>query len=499
MLRILRDKRTYGLVFVIVLVASVFWLLYAFYRFPRQSWVDGLLESWFLSKGLVMYRDFTNQYPPLLFIILMPFHKIFGFSQNPTMYLAPITSLGTLAVLAYVSFKWLKGWVKIIPIMFYAFWDPILSENHFMTTSFHSIINLLVFVVWWSWYAAPKKIKAFILGLLLSLSLLTMQIVVFFIALIFVSVLYRVLKDRKKVGDSHFFLVLLGFLLPCLLVIWWLFKTGAFPDFYYWNITYYFPGIYPFFAMGKGARDLRMYLAIISPILILAYVWFTKISRNGFFTQTFYAVVVAASLPATFWFAIFHPSRFYMMMPIFALIFGLGTNIFFKEKTKNKKIFALMMAGIVFFNLLVFIKDLTPIYAKFINHPREYQMLDRIYENDPIYQSIEWVKNNTPENSRLFVTETSLFYFASRRLPSSSRATMSLPWVFEPLSLFKEELIKNPPDYWVIDERNWIRFKNFGYQHIVDFFKKIITCDRPIIKFDYITITKHSGGSKFCF
>lgn len=499
MLKISRNRKRYDFIFVIVLLVSVFWLLYAFYRFPRQSWVDGLLESWFLSKGLVMYRDFTNQYPPLLFIALVPFHKIFGFSQIPTMFLAPITSLATLAVLAYVSFRWLRGWTKVIPILFYVFWDPILSENHFMTTSFHSIINLLIFAVWWSWYTTPKKIKALLLGLFLSFSLLTMQIVVFFVAVVFISILYRALKDRKKVVYGHFFSVLLGFLLPCFLVIWWLSKTGAFPDFYYWNITYYFSGAYPFAVMGKSARDLRMYLAIISPVVIIFYLWLAQIRKRYFLSQIFWAAIITISLPATFWFAVFHPSRFYMMMPMLALIFGLGANIFLKEKVKNKKIFILITAGIIFLNLFTFVKDLVPVYARFLNHPRKFQMLDRITENDPMYTAIEWVKKNTSENSRLFVTESSLFYFASRRLPSSSRATMSLPMVFEPLSLFKEELIENPPDYWVIDERNWIRFKNFGYQYVVDFFKKIISCDKPIVKFDYITITKHTGGSSFCF
>lgn len=485
------------------------WLLYAFYKFPRQSWVDGLLESWFLSKGLVMYRDFTNQYFPLLFMLLVPFHKIFGFSQMPTVYLAPVTSIFTLCVLAYFSYKYIKGWVKVIPPLFFAFWDPILLENHFTTAAFHSIVNLLIFVSWYVWYDKPTRFKVVVLGFLLSISLLSMQIVILYVLVVICAVLYRTLTDKKNLGINHFLLFLTGFFIPCLFILLWLKLTGAWSGFWYWNVSYYFSGTYPFLSMGKSSRDFRMFIGIFSPLIISLFICIENLFKyfQGRFNniksriqiKDFWVFLISLILPATFLFAVFHPSRFYMAMSQTAFVFGISLSSI-KERSNTKRYYLLTLLGlIIFLNTFTFIKDLIPIYERYFNYPRKYQMLDKIVENDPIYPAINWIKGNTPENSKLFVTESSLFYFASQRFPSSSRATMSLPMLFRPLSSFREEIIAKPPDYWVIDERNWTRFINFGYKDVSDYIKKIVSCGKVVARFDYITIVKHAADNVSCF
>lgn len=483
-------------IFILVVVLGIIWELFAFYRFPRQSWVDGLLEAWYMTKGLIIYKDFTSQYFPLLYMIMIPFHKIFGFSQVPTMYLAPLWSFSIYIILCVTCVKWLKGWQRILPIIFFLIWDPTLSENHFFTTNFHALINLVIFILWWLEYQKPKKITAILLGLFMSFSFLSSQIVIFFIGAILISLVFRSLKERERKYWQSLILTTIFFSLPSLIVFVWLYKTGALPGFYYWNFTYYFTKIYPFSAYGKSLRDILFYLSIHSPFLLLIPVIIKD--KNYLKPQLIFTFFILFSLPITFLFALFYPQRFNMTMPISALFLGLGMKLAGKQPKKRKLTFW-VLGLVILINFVTIIYAFIPQYTSYFNRPKENQILDKVKEGDVFWKAEEWVKKNTPQDARLFVTVNALFYFVTDRLPSSSRAASNLPFVYRPIEVFKTELREKPPDYWVIDERNWQRYPNFNCQDVAEFLTKVLNCEPVVARFDYITIRKHVGGSSFCF
>ena len=108
-----------SLIFIIFL--GIVWEIYVFIRFPKQAWVEGLLEAWYAYKGLVFYKDFTTTYLPFLHLTMMPFHVIFGFTQTPTLVLSPIVSIMTFLTIIIFSWRFLSGWYKYIPPLFFLF------------------------------------------------------------------------------------------------------------------------------------------------------------------------------------------------------------------------------------------------------------------------------------------------------------------------------------------------------------------------------------------
>ena len=79
--------------FLAILLAGIIFQIIVFLVFPKQAWVEGLLEAWYTSKGLIFYKDFTNQYFPILQMLMVPLHNLFGYNQYPTLFLAPINSI----------------------------------------------------------------------------------------------------------------------------------------------------------------------------------------------------------------------------------------------------------------------------------------------------------------------------------------------------------------------------------------------------------------------
>ncbi|OGE36527.1 hypothetical protein A3E45_01240 [Candidatus Daviesbacteria bacterium RIFCSPHIGHO2_12_FULL_43_11] len=476
-----------------IMLVGIGWLLFISYNSARQAWVDGLMEAWFMSKGLVIYKDFASQYFPTLYFLMVPFHRIFGFVQNPTIFLAPFTSIVTFITLAIISCKILKGWYRFLPLIFFLIWDPVLSENHYSTTMFQNTLILVAFGLWWSWFDKPRKIYAFIIGLLLGIASTSGQIVSIFSAVVGFSILYRVIKERSKVHNIIFFSA--GFLIPYVFIFSWLFYHGALEAFFNWAIAYYFSGGgYPY-AMGRGWENLLFYFTFFSPLIFVVILFFQKKglmqSKRTFWLLMFLTFLVP------FWFAIFHPNRLMTVEAIMAISLGLSL----QELTRNRKkinflkgvsVFLLAMLIITFYFVMI------PIYKRNFSHPPETRNRTATYPDDPMYEINKWVINNTPKEAKLFATTDSIIYLETDRLMANPRAVTNLPVFYREINQAALELQDNPPDYWVIDERQWKRFEDMGFTQASQVLQKILSCEQVIFQAEYVTIRKHEAGKDLC-
>ncbi|KKR81581.1 MAG: hypothetical protein UU73_C0001G0143 [Candidatus Daviesbacteria bacterium GW2011_GWA1_41_61] len=494
-----------GKVFVGLILGGVSWLLFIFYISPRQAWIDGLIEAYFMSSGLVIYKDFVTQYFPILYLSMLPFHDIFGFTLKPTIALALVSSITAFLLLSFISYKLLKGWFRLIPLLFFLFWDPVLSENHFGTTSFQNILLLSAFALWWVWYQRPKMIPAFLIGLLLGIASMSGHIVLINSTVVFLSMIFRSWQIKKIKSIIYFGL---GFLIPVAFVFVYLLTHNVLGDFYNWTIKYYLSDSgYPF-AMGRGVENVVIFLTIFSPLLLVgAIIWFkVKKVKQSFFalqkkgltlslTQSIFWWLILLSFPLPFWFAIFHPNRFLTPEGIYALTAGLALQMLFKIK-KNQLTKVLIICLIMLFAFSFYI--VLPKYQRNFSYPRPYLNLTRIYPEDPLFDIISWIKQNTTKEDKLFATVDSLIYLETNRLPANPRASTNLPVFYRPLERLVEELKQNPPDFWVIDERQWKRFADFGYQAETTVLKRILKCEPVVFQSDYITIKKHIFSQQLC-
>jgi len=473
MIKLLNKNRLFFIVFSLL----VMWELYIMVRLPKQAWVEGLLESWYTSKGLVFYKDFINQYPPFLHMLMVPYHKIFGFTQTPTLVLAPLNSILIIVILSIASFRWLKGKYRVLPILFFVFWDPVLSMNHFSTAAFHELVNLLAFVLWLAWYKKESRSIALIIGFLLSSSLFSMHISVFFVCSIFLTFIFK---------PQSFLFALIGFLLPPFYIFIWFLKHNALYELYWWNLVYYLK-YYPYTNLGRGLVNTVTFLAVFSPLLFAVR---SKVSPV--------VILILISLPLSIWFAIFHPIRFQIALPIYAFVFGWGLEKMSKMKQKKYINRALILLVLVL-NIASFYYYMFPFYKSSFAYRRDRSIITKLYSDDPMYEAVNWIKDNTPDDAKLFVMADPMFHIETNRLPVSARGTMNQPFTYEPLDTLGQELDENPPDYWIVDERLVNeRFPQFGYEHTKDYFNKLLLCEPGVARMEYITIRKHVPGKKLC-
>lgn len=489
------DSSTFVLLFVFIL--GVIWEIIVFIKFPQQAWVGGLLDSWFVSKGLSFYKDFIGGYTPFLHILMLPLHQLFGFKQEVTIVLSPITSLITMSLILVASLKLLKKWFRIIPIVFFVVWDPYLNENHFTTSAFLGLITSVIFVLWIFWIKNYNKILVFFVGLACGIGIFTMQILTPFVVIIFISIL---LQSINKKDFNQLTLACFGVLIVALPILIWLFKDEIFNYFYYWTIQYQFTA-YPRASFGKSLNDVLVFLGIHTPIIFLLVTLIRcmkdkKFDQESFFILMFVLLLLALTVPI--WFAIFHPSRFQMSLPLLALALGFGVMKLSTYKNSLRPIIFVILTIFILLNSLAFNHSVLPRYIKNFNYPQDKKVLTKLYVDDPMYEAVKWVKNNTPFDAKIYVIGDALFYFESQRIPANFRGNTHSPVVYEPFDAFVSEIKSKPPDYWVIDERQWRRFDEFGYGWMVPLFEELLACQKVEAHFDYWTVRKQSGVDNTC-
>jgi len=496
-------------------VACAIWIGLAFIFLPKQAFVQSLYESWFVSKGLVFYKDFGGGYLPFLRMLMVLYHSVFGYNQTATIILSPVNSLVILWLLFAASKKILTGKTKYLPILFFIIWYGYLGQNHFVTTSFMGTTILLSTIFWLDWYEKPKLITAFLAGFFASISFLSLQMVGFYLIAIYLSILFRSIAKQGKKFVYTTIAMGMGFILPAGLIISYLIINNAFKDFYYWIVTYK-ANNYPFSNLGRGTQNIIIFSAVHSPILLVFLIMYDSIKRKKreTFKKYFSLLLILVSLPIVFWFSIFHPLRFEISLPTFALLLGICVEKVKKLNAKINTISVIVLSVIFLLNAYCLFFIVGPQYKSNFLYNRKietiYDILDpsileaknilsKIYRNDPMYDAVIWVRKKTTTNATLIVLADPLFYVESRRVLANPRAFVSQPWVFEPLDDFAEELKQKPPDYWVVDERLIDeRFPEFGYEHTKVFFDKLLSCEPVVAQFEYVTIRKHDSNRSLC-
>lgn len=485
-------------ILIIILIIGTIWEIFAFLNFPQQAWVQGLVESWFVSKGLFFYKDFAGTYLPLLRMLMVPYHVVFGFTQEATIFLAPATAIATMLILFWASIKYLSSWYKFFPLIFFVLWNQFIGENHFTTAAFLGILVLMTVILWWEFYQNPQHIKAFFLGLLSIFCVLTLQLMASFVSVILLSTMFKIIRNRNWRRILIFYLI--GFLTPSILVLAIITLNQALPDFYYWTIIYHLTS-YPYDSFGKSLRDTLTFVSIHSPLVLLGlggyYALFKK--DYSFSLQLFFLLLAILALAVSFWFALFHPLRFQITLPAVALIFGLSLQVASKSGLNFRLLGILVAIGILWFNFKNIYGYVLPKYEEILDNPPKRQIVSWVYVDDPMYKTASWVKQNTPEDSKIFVLGDLLFYKEAERLISSPRGASNIPMAYYQFDNFVREIKQRPPDYWVIDERNFRRFKEFGYGHLVSRFQQLLGCQEVVARFDYWTISRHTKLDSSCF
>lgn len=241
----------------------LFWNLILVSLHLDEIWNYGFAHN--IYKGLVPYRDFNMIITPFYpFLMSLPFH-LFGSS----MLVFHIEQAFILTVLCWWLFYLLKdkAWFVII---FFFFPLSFSSPNYNLFLFF--LFILLIFM-------EKRKTNDYMIGFVLGLAVLTKQSVGF--CLLLVSLYY--IKDGMKVVKR-----LVGFLIPIIVFIIYLFFTDSIKEF----LDLCFFGLFDFASSNSRGINLCFFLFVFMAGITIYFIYRDKKNIFYYYVLAFLSIMI---------------------------------------------------------------------------------------------------------------------------------------------------------------------------------------------------------------
>ncbi len=399
-----------------------------------------------LNQGRILYSQIWDNKPPLLYILYAFLHSdqftirlvslligilslaCFYYLSNKLFCNKKISVLSTLLFAILFGLPTFEGNIAnaenfmLLPSIIAAYFVYVTSQQ---ITKYHTVVR---------WNSIPfqkYQVYYFIAGLFLSIAFLFKIVAIFDLAA-FISYLVSfqllnklsvsLFKDKKlllSVGQKILPL-LIGFLLPILLTMFYFIVMNVLPDFiqaiFLGNIGYVGYGnnffipqgilLFKLLFLGIFVFILFKNRAVLSPAVLFILLWTGFSVFNTFFSQRPYTHYLLVSLPS------------------FSLLFGL---IMTKQTTAKKSIFAILFIGITFLFLKSFnyfsAQRTIGYYQNFLdyieNHKDTFSYQSFFDRNTPRdYNLANFLEHATKKEDTLFVWgDSAQIYPLSHKVP----------------------------------------------------------------------------------
>lgn len=452
----------------IVLAVSIAWVVVFFALIPHLIELPNLLESYWTSRGLVYYRDFATFHFPLGRWVLTPLYLAFNWNLQVGPYMGLMLNILCLLLIYKLGKKFLDDKSTSLAIVFFTAFSWFLGTGvMFYHEMFIGFLLLLIFLVFAKASTSGiNKKNAFILGLLSAITEFSGQVAsptIITIFALFVGFIFFKTKFKKTLIYILFFTS--GALIPTALLTFYFNANNALREFFVQNVLYYtiYAGTYekvPWSSLPISELVIFYLPAMAASCLIIYYlIRGTKVNFL-FFSST---VLSLSTIPFII-FSVFHFHHVSYALPLAAITTGF---LFYELAQNNKYLTISKLITVVLLSLLLL--KIFPWYLQSSNLKNLTRIANNMTTGDTMYQTVEWVKNNTAANSTILVAGDPLFYFSSGRLPSGNNVYVS-PYNWEPLSRTFQEVDAHLPDYWIINRTYFQRLtKEYKKEKMVEY------------------------------
>jgi len=368
------------------------------------DWPEMLLYPWFLTKGLVYYRDVVLAYVPGAYYFLYAIYSIIGFSPVSERIIA-YGLIFITDILVYLTTLRVTGKrsVSFVALGFFIFWQPIFSGNTIWYETILAPPYLCAYLLALRYLSKPSKVHAISLGVVLASASLIKQTAIWPIAVLCVFLL---IGAFRKAGRTRH-VILIG-VLPVVanLLVWGYFALlGAGREFGFWAYG---------FLLGLTKSDSyyillpsRSEIALIAPAFIpVALLAIRRRTGESLLLITMLFALLAAGLPR--W-------GLHRLQPVLAFAsvgFGMYIAHFIAEKRRAFITFGMVTLMVIAllswrsFRVFVIIRD--PMQPTFFS--------------DTYMQLLEYVKREATGDVFIYGNYDYLYYGLNTR-------PAALPWV----------------------------------------------------------------------
>ncbi|MBU2028962.1 MAG: hypothetical protein ABIG91_00765 [Patescibacteria group bacterium] len=456
----------------LTLLIPSLWIIFWFLFNKHFVELGAYMESWFPYKGLIFYKDFPSFHFPLGRLPLMLIHYFTDGNTGSGSYLALFFGLLTLYPLYLFGAKYLSKIATFISLTFFSlfYWivQAAISYTYETLISFFLAITLyLFFNLLDNLTLSPKKLLIF--GLIVSLCELSGQLVTITLATIVGLLIYSYLKKYKtqKLKTSFSYL-LLGLLIPFAIITLYFIFNNALGDFISSNTL-------PYFTYTESAQrtfwglPFKELLAYYTPLLTLIALMIFRIVKKDKLPHSLFFVLIGVSTIPFIFFGIYHPHHLLYALPIFSIIAGYVYDL---SKSNNIGRFIILVGAIIFVS--IYLRNLLPRLTKNLTFPPDFTVTNETRPGDGMYESIEWMKENSQLSDKIIVVGNPLFYVKSNRMPAS-RPSENMPHKWEPFDKIKNELLATPPKYWVVMDSLTKRIvKDFKKPQMIEWLNNVL-------------------------
>ncbi len=423
------------------LYISIFLLSFLFVFNKHFVELTGTLETWFPYKGIVLYKDIATFHFPLGRYILMPFHLLSNWNLEIDPFLGLAVGITNLIVIYTFGRRYLSRIAINCSLLFFSlFYWYFATGILFFHEQLIGLLLSVVLILYWEIFEKRSITfkKIFWIGILLSIAELSGQLATLTIGCFAFLILFTIWKYKSKYKLIRYFLY--GLILPLLLLIIHFASSNALIEFIYWNTVYYF--VYTGSASSSlGELPWREITAFFIPLIIIVFSMVGNyFSKTKIPSKTLHIILlVASTIPFTI-FSIFHLHHFNYALGILSIAAGLSLDSIAKKKHPIWVIIIFLFLSVPIFQW----------YSERLVAPN-FRIANDVYPNDPMYDTVEWVKNNTNQTSGIMVVGDPLFYMRSNRLPVT-RVSKGIPYSWEPIEKTSIEINSSiQADYWIID------------------------------------------------
>ncbi len=361
-LELIKFRSPYFLPIIVIFFAS--------FLLPFVYWPEMLNWPFWISQGLLPYRDIAIVHTPLLLYVLTVFYKFLGFSPFTLHIFGSLLLTATTYLVAKISQSVLAGFL-------FAFLAFSFNGNHVWFESLLAPLLLAVYLFQRRFVVERKNWLLFMSGIFLLLAILTKQTTLY----VFPAMIPFFLKLRRLPK-----LIFLPVIFISLLLLW--------PGFYYWAIRFVF--LKPFI---NDSANAFMLLPNIRQTLLLIGLFSTALipllkDRKFEVASTFLWMVFSLL------FAFPRFDYFHLIPSLAFLTILIG---------KNKK---LVLVSVII-GVVIFWKNFT--YTHTFLEPEIIKIADT-------------VSKNYSQKTLLVVNGPDQLYFLTRKLPADLPWLPQLPW-----------------------------------------------------------------------
>lgn len=450
-----------------LLVLGFFVIVLNVYGLPFVIWTAGVVRPWFITHGLIPFRDFTWIRMPLDLFLLAGWFMLWG--SGPLSYQSFVFFLFLiLSIFIFFSNKLISHQLKHYGFLFFiAFLFPLFinaEEGEVLI----SLIVVITFIVFFR-FLETGKIKWLLIGGFFSGLLIICKQNTVFTLLAIASTLVTngfIFKKKKLVIMREFFLYILSAGIPYSLVVIFYAINHGLSDFFYYTI---YAVLGPYRGENNKIQEgdaifiLMGYIMMLIPFLLYWRKTALRLSQ----------VILIVSLIISLFFSVLPSFLTYRTITSYGLVSivaGFNMSILFSG-FKNKvspfsRIFIIFSFAIFF--ILIY-RSLTSYMTFFHDNGISWGQLITDYHEDE-YKIAHWVSTHTKESDKILNYGSEIIYFLSNRLPPF-KYIEPFPFVLQPYLYTSSLYIKNPPLIVVFDtaiEKDHVGFEKWPF---IDFLK----------------------------